>query len=91
MNLEGQSLRLELRGAYAVELIDVSTYYYGERAEPARAAWAIVKAMVLSFILPQMVPVHPHKDPAIIPAVREYRSRVEIKSQPPQLFSLTPF
>ena len=31
MDLEGQSLRLELRGAYAVELIDVSTYYYGEK------------------------------------------------------------
>ena len=31
MDLEGQSLRLELHGAYAVELIDVSTYYYGEK------------------------------------------------------------
>ena len=31
MNREGQFLKLEQREAYAVELIDVSTYYYGEK------------------------------------------------------------
>jgi len=50
MNLEGQSLRLELRGAYAVELIDVSTYYYGEKRPAIRNISLKIPANTLSLV-----------------------------------------
>jgi len=50
MNLEGQSLRLELRGAYAVELIDVSTYYYGEKRPAIRDISLKIPANTLSLV-----------------------------------------
>ena len=47
-------------------------------ADPANAACAIVNAIVLSFILPQIAPVDPQRDPATAPAMSELSRRPEI-------------
>ena len=51
MNLEERSLRLELREAYAVELIDVSTYYYGERRPAITGINLKIPANTLSLVV----------------------------------------